>query len=68
VIDPSHMPFVDTPEPDGLTPDELVSFLAPLVNDPGAVGMEMTIYDPKDDHDGQGARLLVDILERSLRR
>jgi arginase family enzyme len=28
--------------------------------------MEVTIYDPRRDHDGRGAALLADILERSL--
>ena len=66
VLDPSYMPFVDSPEPDGMTPDELVALLAPLVRHPRARGMELTIYDPRDDHDGRGAELLVSILERSF--
>jgi len=66
VLDPSFMPFVDSPEPHGLTPDELVEVLAPLVRHPRARGMELTIYDPREDHDGRGAELLVSILERSF--
>lgn len=66
VLDPSVMPFVDSPEPGGLDPDDLVALLAPLVRHPRAVGMELTIYDPKDDHDGRGAELLVSILERAF--
>ena len=66
VIDPKFMPFVDSPEPGGLDPDTLVSILAPLVHHPRATGMELTIYDPRHDHDGRGAALLADILERAF--
>jgi arginase len=66
VLDPSFMPFVDSPAPGGLHPDELTSLLAPLVRHPRAVGMELTIYDPRDDHDGRGAALLADILVRAF--
>lgn len=66
-LDPSFMPFIDTPEPDGLTPDELTALLKPLVRHPRARGMELTIYDPREDHDGRGAELLVTILENAFR-
>ena len=66
-LDPSSMPFVDSPEPNGLDPAGLTSLLSRLVQHPRAVGMEMTIYDPRDDHDGRGARLLADILEKAFR-
>src|SRR5687768_1373247 len=59
VLDPSFMPFVDSPEPGGLDPATLVSFLKPLVRNPRAVGLEMTIYDPRYDHDSRGAALLA---------
>lgn len=66
VLDPAFMPFVDSPEPGGLDPDALVSLLTPLVHHPRAIGMELTIYDPRDDRDGRGAVLVADILERAL--
>jgi arginase len=66
VLDPAFMPFVDAPEPGGLDPDTLVSMLSPLVRHPRAVGLEMTIYDPRHDHDGRGAALLADVLERTF--
>jgi arginase len=65
VLDPSIMPFVDSPEPGGLDRDRLLSFLRPLVAHPGAVGLELTIYDPRDDHDSRGAALLAGILEEA---
>lgn len=61
-LDPRWMPFVDSPEPNGLSPDELTSILRPLLAHPRAVGMQVTIYDPRDDHDGRGAALLVDVI------
>ena len=67
VLDPAFMPFVDSPEPGGLTPDALVNLLKPLVKHPRAVGLELTIYDPRQDHDQRGAKLLADILYRSFR-
>ena len=66
VLDPSFMPFVDSPVEGGLDPNALVNLLVPLVQHPRAVGMEMTIYDPRHDYDGRGAELLVRILERSV--
>jgi arginase len=68
VLDASVMPAVDSPEPSGLSVDELVSLLRPLVADPRAVGVEVTIYDPNLDSDGACAETLVGVLEQSLMR
>jgi len=67
VLDEAHMPFVDSPQPNGLAPEELTALLAELAAHPRAVGMELTIYDPRHDHDARGAKLLAGILEESLR-
>jgi arginase len=67
VLDPFWMPFVDEPAEQGLTPDELVSALARLAHHPRARGVEVTIYDPRQDPFGEGATLIVDILEKALR-
>ncbi|HEX2166254.1 MAG TPA: arginase family protein, partial [Longimicrobiales bacterium] len=66
VIDPAVVPAVDSPEPDGLSLEELESLLTPLVNHPRARGMELTIYDPELDPDRTSAGHLVDLLERVL--
>jgi arginase len=66
VLDPSVVPAVDSPEPGGPVLDELAALLVPLVRHPGAVGMELTIYDPKLDPDGSSATRLVELLERIL--
>ena len=66
VLDPSVVRAVDSPEWGGLTADELVRLLTPLVNHPGAIGMSLTIYDPALDPDRSAARLLVGMLESLL--
>jgi arginase len=66
VLDPSVMPAVDSPEPDGLSVDELVTLLRPFVRDPRAAGLELTIYDPNLDGDGACAETLVSVLEQTF--
>ena len=67
VLDPLYMPFVDSPEPGGLDPAALTRLLAPLVQHRDAIGIEVTIYDPREDGDGEGAELLTSILEEAMR-
>ncbi|GAB2918079.1 hypothetical protein GCM10027075_17610 [Streptomyces heilongjiangensis] len=62
VLDPSVMPAVDSPDPDGLLPDELTALLGPLVTSPHCVGLNVTIYDPDLDPDGTAGALLTDIV------
>ncbi|WP_371575202.1 arginase family protein [Streptomyces sp. NBC_01314] len=62
VLDPSVMPAVDSPDPDGLLPDELTALLSPLVRSPHCVGLNITIYDPDLDPDGTAGALLTDIV------
>jgi arginase family enzyme len=49
-----------------MSADDLVAILRPLARHPRAIGMELTIYDPRHDHDGRGAALLVEILAKSF--
>jgi arginase len=60
VLDPAVMPAVDSPDPDGLVPEELVALLRPLLASPHCVGLNVTIYDPDLDPDGTAAALLTD--------
>jgi arginase len=64
VLDPEHMPAVDSPDPGGLTPEELTALLAALT--PGAIGAHVTVFDPDLDPDGRYAHLLTDILTTGL--
>ncbi|MFF5970169.1 arginase family protein [Streptomyces sp. NPDC012769] len=62
VLDPAVMPAVDSPDPDGLLPDELVALLRPLVRSPRCVGLDVTVYDPDLDPDGTAGALLTDLV------
>ncbi|MYW66848.1 arginase family protein [Streptomyces sp. SID8379] len=62
VLDPSVMPAVDSPDPDGLLPDELLALLRPLLASPRCVGMNVTIYDPDLDPEGTAGALLTDLI------
>jgi arginase len=64
VLDPEHMPAVDSPDSGGLSPDELTALLIALA--PAAVGAQVTIFDPDLDPDGRCAYLLTDILTTGL--
>ena len=66
VINPAVMPAVDSPEPGGPLPEELVRLLTPLVLHPKAIGLSLTIYDPALDPDRSCARQLVSLLEALL--
>lgn len=56
------MPAVDSPQPDGLTYDELQTILRLVLQSGLAVGMEITIFDPELDPDGSIAQGFVDAL------
>lgn len=62
VLDPSVMPAVDSPDPEGLQPRELTDLLGPLLTSPACVGLNITIYDPDLDPDGTAGALLTDIV------
>jgi arginase len=68
VIDPGEVPAVDSPEPNGLALEELSELLTPLVRHPGAIGLELTIYDPALDPDRTSAARLANLLERAIGR
>jgi arginase len=53
VLDPEVMPAVDSPEPGGLTHDELAALLRALTAAELARGMQLTIFDPDLDPDGR---------------
>ena len=66
VLNPAVMSAVDSPEPGGPMPGELVNLLKPLVQHPQALGLSLTIYDPALDADRSCARRLVSLLESLL--
>ncbi|MFF9147371.1 arginase family protein [Streptomyces sp. NPDC014861] len=66
VLDPSVMPAVDSPDPDGLLPHELLPLLTGLLASERCVGLNVTIYDPDLDPDGTAGALLADLLVDAL--
>jgi arginase len=64
VLDPEHLPAVDSPDPGGLDPTELTALLAALA--PAAVGAQVTVFDPDLDPDGRYAHMLTDVLAAGL--
>jgi arginase len=62
VLHERYMPAVDSPNPLGITPDELTSILSELVSSRQCAGLDVAIYDPERDPDGGAGRLLADLL------
>jgi arginase len=67
VLDDAVMPAVDYRMPDGLSWDELAAVLRAAVASGRAVGIEVTIFNPKLDPDGTVARGFADALARGLK-
>jgi arginase len=65
-LDDAVMPAVEYRIPDGLTWDELRVTLETALASSKAVGLEITVYNPKFDRDGQAGRGLVDMLATVL--
>lgn len=65
-LDDAIMPAVDYRMPDGLTADELETTLKIALGSGYAVGLEITIYNPSLDADGQAGRALTSLLVNAL--
>jgi arginase len=66
VLDPALMPAVDSPDPGGLSFDELASLLRPLLLSERAIGLQLTILDPDLDEDGHLAGRFADLVVAAL--
>ncbi|MFF5483121.1 arginase family protein [Streptomyces sp. NPDC012935] len=66
VLDDAIMPAVDYRLPDGLTWLELESVLRTALGDPRAVGLDVTIFNPRLDPGGTIATRLAECLRRGL--
>jgi uncharacterized glyoxalase superfamily protein PhnB len=62
VLDDAIMPAVDYRLPDGLTWTEIEDVLSAALAHPGAVGMEITIFNPRLDTDGKVLSAFLDML------
>ncbi|RSN17330.1 arginase [Streptomyces sp. WAC 01325] len=66
VLDDAIMPAVDYRQPGGLSRQELESVLGTALTSPGAVGLDVTIFNPRLDPDGTIATRLAECLRRAL--
>ncbi len=66
VLHQDHMPAVDSPNPFGITPEQLASILSELVSSPMCAGLDVAIYDPDLDPDASAAHLLTNLLTEVL--
>jgi arginase len=66
VLDPAVMPAVDAPDEGGIAYRELEMLLSGLVSAPGCLGLEVTVFDPDYDPDGEYARDLAASLAAAL--
>ncbi len=66
VLDDAIMPAVDYRLPDGLSWDELTTAMRIAIESHRVIGLELTIYNPKLDPDGGGARGLVSAIGDAL--
>jgi arginase len=67
VLHQKYMPAVDSPNPFGITPEQLEPILSELVSSPMCAGLDVAIYDPEIDPHANGARLLTDLVADVLK-
>jgi arginase len=66
ILDAAVMPAVDSPSGNGLSVSELTTLLSVVC--PGAIGADVTIFDPDLDFDGRHARTVATVIETGLAR
>lgn len=66
VLDPSVMPAVDGPAPGGISLGELSQIITTCAADERCAGLDLTVFDPDYDPDGEYARSLADTLVEAL--
>jgi len=66
ILNDDIMPAVDYRLPDGFSWDEMTSILTLAMANEGAVGLEVTIYNPALDADGAAGRELTNTLVAAL--
>lgn len=66
VLDSSVMPAVDSPDSGGIAYGELQQLIEVCSSYEECLGMELTVFDPDYDPDGEYAQALVDILGAAL--
>jgi arginase len=66
VLHDDWMPAVDSRQPDGLTAPELIECLQHLLGAEGVIGMDITIFDPDRDPDGQSGAAFTSAMVEAL--
>ena len=66
VLDDAIMPAVDYRLPDGLTWPQAEGLLRAAISSGSVIGMDVTIFNPRLDHDGRISKSFVEFLVRSL--
>jgi arginase family enzyme len=66
VLDPSAMPAVVFPEPDGLSTSDVARLLSAAFGTLSVFGMSIACYHPGLDPEGRGARIIVDLVSAAL--
>lgn len=66
ILDSSVMPAVDSPDPGGIAHAELQQLIEVFSSYEECLGMELTVFDPDYDPDGEYAAAIVDTLVRGL--
>jgi arginase len=67
VLDERVLPAVSYPQALGLSWDELVALIQPLVAAPNLLGISVADFNPDRDTEGSSAARVVDLLESALR-
>ena len=68
VLDQTALASADYPMPDGLSWDELVALMTPLVHSPMLIGLSTACYNPDNDPDLTDGRRIVGALARIFAR
>jgi arginase len=66
VLDQEVFPATDYLMPNGMTWDELLPVLKPLLSSPSIVGASLGCYNPEKDTDRAGGRALVDSIRTAI--
>lgn len=66
MLDHEHLPGVDSPDPGDLDPNKFTEPLEALA--PGALGVQVPVFDPDLDPDGRYVRMLAEVLNTGLRQ
>ncbi|MGH6933745.1 MAG: arginase family protein, partial [Dongiaceae bacterium] len=68
VLDRATLPSADYLMPNGLSWDELISLVRPLVRSPRMIGMSLACYNPDNDPDLTDGRRVVDAMAQFFAR